>query len=131
MVHWGRLIMGNERVKKRSEVIKKECIELFSSNKIFYNCGLDLISRYKILYSYPEVKNFFKDEELISTSKVFFDNNLNISLASKVGFMHRNTLVYRLDKIKKIIGLDIRNFNEAVVFQNFLLFYDMIKHELY
>jgi len=79
----------------------------------------------------PDVISFLNDEELNNTAQVFFENNLNISLASKKGFMHRNTLVYRLDKIKKILGLDIRNFNEAVVFENFLLFYDMIKNELY
>jgi len=116
---------------KNSDIIRKQCIELFSSKSIFYNCGTDLIAKYKQIYSMPDVISFLNDEELNNTAQVFFENNLNISLASKKGFMHRNTLVYRLDKIKKILGLDIRNFNEAVVFENFLLFYDMIKNELY
>ena len=73
------------------------------------------------------VEGLLSDDELVKTAKLFFDNNLNISTASKVGFMHRNTLIYRLDKIKKLIGLDIRNFNDAVVFENMLLFYEKYK----
>lgn len=111
--------------------IKKECIELFSSCNIFNNCGSDLISKYKALFKVPNVKKVLENEELITTVKVFFDNNLNISVASREGFMHRNTLVYRLDKLQNMIGLDVRKFNEAVVFENLILFYDMIKKSVY
>jgi len=113
------------------EQIKKECIKLFSSANIFNNCGSDLISQYKKIFSQLKVKKVLENEELINTVNIFFDNNLNISMASKRGYMHRNTLVYRLDKLRNLIGLDVRNFNEAVVFENLILFYNMIKEELY
>lgn len=113
------------------EQIKKECMELFSSANIFNNCGTDLISKYKKLFKVPNVKKVLENEELITTVRTFFDNNLNISVASKEGFMHRNTLVYRLDKLQNMIGLDVRNFNEAVVFENLILFYNMIKDSVY
>ena len=47
----------------------------------------------------------------------FFLNNLNVSETSRGLFVHRNTLVYRLVKIKKLTGLDLREFDDAIVFK--------------
>jgi carbohydrate diacid regulator len=57
------------------------------------------------------------DTETIITIQKFFENNLNVSEASRQLFVHRNTLVYRLDKIHKITGLDLRKFDDAIVFK--------------
>jgi carbohydrate diacid regulator len=57
------------------------------------------------------------DQETIFTIKKFFENNLNVSETARKLFVHRNTLVYRLDKIKKLTGLDLRNFDQAIVFK--------------
>lgn len=57
------------------------------------------------------------DEETISTINKFFENNLNVSEASRKLYVHRNTLVYRLDKIQKLTGLDLRIFDHAIVFK--------------
>jgi len=57
------------------------------------------------------------DEETLSIITEFFDNNLNISETSRKLFVHRNTLVYRLGKIKKLTGLDLREFDQAIVFK--------------
>ncbi|MBQ9510871.1 MAG: helix-turn-helix domain-containing protein [Clostridia bacterium] len=57
------------------------------------------------------------DHETLSTIQCFFDNNLNVSETSRKMFVHRNTLVYRLDKIKKITGLDLREFDNAITFK--------------
>jgi carbohydrate diacid regulator len=57
------------------------------------------------------------DEETIITIKKFFENNLNVSETSRKLFVHRNTLVYRLDKIQKLTGLDLRIFDHAIVFK--------------
>lgn len=56
-------------------------------------------------------------EELLETVRVFFRNDLNLTAASKQLFIHRNTLNYRLDKIKKDFGLDLRVFRDAVIFR--------------
>lgn len=58
----------------------------------------------------------FDDEELI-TVYTFFDNNLNISETARQLFIHRNTLVYRLEKIQKKTGLDVRVFEDALTFK--------------
>lgn len=54
------------------------------------------------------------DDDLKETAKVFFDYNLNINQAAKELFVHRNTMTYRLDRVKNLTGLDPRNFNEAM-----------------
>lgn len=57
------------------------------------------------------------DQETLFTIQKFFENNLNVSETSRKLFVHRNTLVYRLEKIKKITGLDLREFDDAIVFK--------------
>ena len=57
------------------------------------------------------------DQETLHTIDKFFENNLNVSETSRKLFVHRNTLVYRLEKIKKITGLDLREFDHAIVFR--------------
>ena len=57
------------------------------------------------------------DSETLFTIQRFFENNLNVSETSRGLFVHRNTLVYRLEKIKKLTGLDLRKFDDAIVFK--------------
>jgi len=57
------------------------------------------------------------DQETLFTILKFFENSLNVSETSRKLFVHRNTLVYRLEKIKKITGLDLREFDHAIVFK--------------
>jgi carbohydrate diacid regulator len=57
------------------------------------------------------------DSETLFTIQKFFENNLNVSETSRKLFVHRNTLVYRLEKIKKLTGLDLREFDDAIVFK--------------
>ena len=57
------------------------------------------------------------DSETLNTIQKFFENNLNVSETSRNLFVHRNTLVYRLEKIKKITGLDLREFDHAIIFK--------------
>ena len=56
-------------------------------------------------------------QETMMTIQKFFENNLNVSETSRKLFVHRNTLVYRLEKIKKITGLDLREFDHAIIFK--------------
>jgi len=57
------------------------------------------------------------DDETILTINKFFENDLNVSETSRQLFVHRNTLVYRLEKIMKLTGLDLRKFDQAIVFK--------------
>jgi carbohydrate diacid regulator len=74
--------------------------------------------REKLAQSY-DIKKLvvvFEDEDMLATCQALFDNNLNVSLTARKMYMHRNTLIYRLNKIKKITGLDVTNFSQAVTF---------------
>ncbi len=106
-----------------NSLIREKCIQLFSSKNILYGeKSAELEEDCVNLFNIKQVNTVISDEDLVKTAELFFENNLVISSASKVGFMHRNTLIYRLDKIQKLIGLDIRNFTDAVVFNNMLLY---------
>lgn len=62
-------------------------------------------------------REIFDDAEMINTAEEFFENSLNVSETSRKLYLHRNTLNYRLDKIRKETGLDLRRFQDAVVFR--------------
>ncbi|MDY3025521.1 MAG: helix-turn-helix domain-containing protein [Candidatus Faecivicinus sp.] len=61
------------------------------------------------------------NEEMIHTIETFFDNSLNLSETARKLYIHRNTLVYRLEKVQRTIGLDLRNFDDAVTFKMMML----------
>lgn len=68
------------------------------------------------------------DEETLITINKFFENSLNVSETSRQLYIHRNTLVYRLDKIQKSTGLDLRVFEDAITFKIALMVVKYMKH---
>lgn len=68
------------------------------------------------------------DEETLTTIQKFFENNLNVSETSRQLFVHRNTLVYRLEKLQKSMGLDLRCFEDALTFKIALMVVNYMKY---
>jgi carbohydrate diacid regulator len=68
------------------------------------------------------------DEEILMTVNKFFENNLNVSETSRQLFVHRNTLVYRIEKLEKSIGLDVRIFDDALTFKIAMMVVNYLKH---
>lgn len=68
------------------------------------------------------------DEETLTTIHKFFENSLNVSETSRQLFIHRNTLVYRLDKLQKSTGLDLRVFEDAITFKIALMVVKYMKY---
>ena len=68
------------------------------------------------------------DEETLNTINKFFENNLNVSETSRQLFVHRNTLVYRIEKLQKMTGLDIRIFDDALTFKIALMVVNYMKY---
>ena len=68
------------------------------------------------------------DEETLTTINKFFENNLNVSETSRQLYIHRNTLVYRLDKLQKSTGLDLRVFEDAITFKIALMVVRYMKY---
>ena len=68
------------------------------------------------------------DEETLNTVNKFFENNLNVSETSRQLFVHRNTLVYRIEKLQKATGLDIRTFDDALTFKIALMVVNYMRY---
>lgn len=68
------------------------------------------------------------DEEIVTTVNKFFENNLNVSETSRQLFVHRNTLVYRVEKLQKSTGLDVRTFDDALTFKIAMMVYSYMKY---
>ena len=68
------------------------------------------------------------DEETLNTVNKFFENNLNVSETSRQLFVHRNTLVYRIEKLQKATGLDVRTFDEALTFKIAMMVLNYMKY---
>ena len=103
------LLLGN-KFKLKSNLLTLD--KLFLENLVYStdkSLKQSYINRYKNAFD-----NF--DIELLNTIEQFLQCDLNLSETAKKLFIHRNTLIYRLDKIKKETGFDIKNFNQAMVF---------------
>ena len=85
------------------------------------------LQEYFSLLALDHVKEIFDDDEMMSTAKEFLRNNLNVSESARSMYLHRNTLTYRLDKIERATGLDIRTFSDAVSFHLLSLLYPLVK----
>lgn len=96
----------------------------------------------RLIYSIPEVQRnrflqeyaaghteLFEDSETLSTLESFFELDCNVSETAKHLYIHRNTLLYRLDKIKQETGLDVRSFSDAVLVKMTLLLYKVTKRK--
>ncbi len=123
----------------------KEAQTALEVGKVFDNektiVSYDNLGIARLIYQLPTtlcetfLKEIFKlgsietlDQETLFTIQRFFENNLNVSETSRKLFVHRNTLVYRLEKIKKITGLDLREFDHAIVFKIALMVNKYLKN---
>ena len=68
------------------------------------------------------------DDEIVTTVYKFFENSLNVSETSRQLFIHRNTLVYRVEKLKSLTGLDVRVFDDALTFMIAMMVYKYVKY---
>ncbi len=84
------------------------------------------LARYFTEITDEHCKEVFEDEEMLATAEAFLQSSLNVSETSRNLYMHRNTLLYRLDKIEKATGLNIRQFSDAVSFRVLTVLYKLI-----
>jgi carbohydrate diacid regulator len=85
--------------------------------RLIYQLPMSLCDMYIKEVFGDTIPDILSDEEAMSTINKFFENNLNISETARQLYVHRNTLVYRLERIQKAIGLDIRTFEDAMMFR--------------
>ena len=85
--------------------------------KLLSELPKEKLARYRAMLIDTNFEEVLADPELMSTADTFMKNSLNVSETSRLMYMHRNTLMYRLDKIEKSTGLNIRHFNDAFAFR--------------
>lgn len=130
LVGIGTAVVGIKDLAKsfKEAQVALEVGKVFDTEKTIVSYGNLGIAR--LIYQLPTtlcdmfLKEVFKrgsidslDHETLFTIQKFFENNLNVSETSRKLFVHRNTLVYRLEKIRKLTGLDLREFDDAIVFK--------------
>jgi carbohydrate diacid regulator len=130
LVGIGTIVSGIKDLAKsfKEAQIALEVGKVFDTDKNIVS--YDNLGIARLIYQLPTtlcdmfLKEVFKkgaieslDQETLFTIQRFFENNLNVSETSRKLFVHRNTLVYRLEKIKKLTGLDLRQFDHAIVFK--------------
>lgn len=84
------------------------------------------LNEYLSILLESDAKAIFSDLEMINTAEEFLENNLNVSETSRNIYVHRNTLMYRLDKIERATGLNIRKFSDAVTFRLISVLYKLL-----
>jgi carbohydrate diacid regulator len=129
-VSYGTIV---EELRELSKSYKEARMAL-DVGKIFYNGdrihSYDALGIGRLIYQLPAnlCKLFIEeiygedlpkevDEEILHTATVFLDNNLNVSETARQLYIHRNTLVYRIEKLKSATGLDVRVFDDALTFK--------------
>ncbi len=105
----------------RNDYTEKISINSSLLGKLLANLDEQSLGSVSNMLQDENVQKFFNDDELTTTAELFFKNNLNILQTSKDAIVHRNTLLYRLEKIKRMLGLDIRNFEDAVTLNVLLI----------
>ena len=78
-------------------------------------------------YGVESMSEIFSNEEIMRTVDCFLENGMNVCLAARKLYMHRNTLMYRLNKIRRVCGLDLRVFDMAVTFRILRVLYETKK----
>ena len=98
----------------------------FTLVKMLEDASVNKLEEYLSELMSENAREIFEDEEMLSTAEEFLQSNLNVSETSRNLYMHRNTLLYRLDKIEKATGLNIRLFSDAVSFRVLSVLYKLL-----
>ena len=130
IVGCGREVCGEYTIKSSASHAKISALLAESLGKSYGYFHIDMMIVYGLIFSadtekikyymnggYKGFRELINNKELIDTAEVLFRNHLNISEASRKLYLHRNTLLYRIEKIKNLTGLDIKKFEEAVIFR--------------
>lgn len=111
-IRFGKMLDNKSRVFSHKDYMLVKLFEELPPDRLkwYVNSNLDKTAR-----------TVLADRELLDTAEQFFINDLNISETARVMYMHRNTLIYRLDKIEKTTGLNIRKFSDALIFRTLIV----------
>ena len=121
-----QVLKSNEDGKKKGTRRVRSSFDLLC-NSIYSKLNVDEQVEIGEKFLTNEIRAVMKDTDLIECINALFENDLNISETSRNAYLHRNTLLYRIEKVHKITGLNIRKFDDAITFKLLLVIYQ--KHE--
>ena len=119
------MIRANE--EERKQVLK--LIENYLKNgnvlqsKIFSSLKPEIFNYLADRVLTSAFERMMADSDLVSCAIMMMENNLNVSEASRNAFVHRNTLIYRINKVQKLTGLNIKNFEDAFLLKVLMVIY--------
>lgn len=112
--------MENVECSLEFETQKDKIRTVFSTPFILHCVKNGNVQLYDDILFDVRINKLLQNDEIIKTAQAFMQNDLNLSTASKACFLHRNTMIYRITKICEVTGLNIRKFQDAVLFSNML-----------
>ena len=120
-----------DNTNKTTKTVKKQESYLSKLEKTLLVC-LDPDQQAMICEKFlnPEIVAVLQDKDLMDCINAFFKNNLNISETSRNAFLHRNTLLYRIEKVHRETKLNIRNFDDAMAFKLLTIIYEKMNERL-
>ena len=126
----GKTHVAYGTIVKEIKEVSRSYIYAYSSlgiGRLIYQLPIPLCKMFiKEIFGNKSPDDF--DEETLTTINKFFENSLNVSETSRQLYIHRNTLVYRLDKLQKSTGLDLRVFEDAITFKIALMVVQYMKY---
>lgn len=124
-------VVGQEKTSASVKQSKKQESHFSKIEKTIFSClSVDQQAVICEKFMTPEIISVLQDKELVDCINAFFKNNLNISETSRNAFLHRNTLLYRIEKINRVTKLNIRNFDDAMTFKILTIIYDKLGDRL-
>lgn len=117
---------------EKMSILEKEKANVFSFKeyaleKMLKDLPKNKLKEYLNVLMDEKSKQIFDDDEMLITAEEFLENSLNVSETSRKLFLHRNTLIYRLDKIEAVTGLNIRQFRDALTFRLVTMLLNILK----
>lgn len=120
---------ANSALKSGTEFDANACIYSYKDYafvRILSQMSKTSMERYIVTVLDKNYRTLLQDDELMTAAEEFIKHSLNISETSRSMYVHRNTLIYRLDKIEKLTGLNIRDFNDAMTLRTAYLLYKLL-----
>ena len=124
-----KMIRTKPECKIKFENEKEKIRTIFSTSYILKCHSSGDYEIYEEIFESSKIKKMLEDSELIFTAEQFLANSLNLTHAGRSAFMHRNTMIYRIKKIGKITGLNLKLFTDAQIFSNMLEVYKIIQEK--
>ena len=123
------LYRTNAQSRNVEEALVKANIpyRIVGGHKFYDRKEIKDILAYRNLLIDANFKSIMEDEELARCVEEFFKYDLNVAEPSRKSYLHRNTLLYRIEKIANLTGLNIRSFDDAVTFRILMIIYNLTK----